>query len=438
MGMWQRIVLSGLCLVLLACASPLAPQATPTLPATATPLPASATPVPSATAIAATATALPASAQRPLHFQIINADAMDATPLVQIIERNAAMLGIDVLVSVRSPDGVYALVQAGLHDETVDAWIGHEYDVTQLQALGAIAQTPAPPLTVPHAPLFDEAVQPYTAQAVVPLAARNYLVSIVNTELLASAPLSTADMMGIGSRQLGRTRYRMAYSWPEGRWFATMLDKIGATQTFTDSASLLDSDLATIALQSLTELRTLGPREATTYVEATTDFIWYRVPYTLDTDVAIRRYEVYSDTLPISVAPPPIYTASGTSFLAPVDVVYGITTAWVRTDKEADLNRLLAQLQSPSAQADIVTQLRWLPVNTDAAGLLRDDPVWPALQSFLMDVRPQRYDALTICRWDVYESILPFVLLGDMRVSQGVESINARLPQCAEPGGFQP
>jgi hypothetical protein len=385
-----------------------------------------------------TATPEPTPVQRPLHLQIINADAMDATPLVQIVERNAAMLGIEVLVSVRSPDGVYALVQAGLRDETVDAWIGHEYDLTQLQALNAIAQTPAPPLTVPHAPLFDEALQTHASLGVVPLAARNYLVSIVNTELLASAPASTAEMMGIGARQLGRTRYRMAFSWPEGRWFATMLDSIGATQTLTSSASLLDPELATIALQSLAELRTLGPRDATTYVEATTDFIWYRVPYTLDTDVAIRRYETYSDTLPIAVAAPPLYTASGARLLAPVDVVYGIKSAWMRADKAVDLDRLLGQLQSQSAQADMVKQLRWLPVNGDAASLLRDDAIWPVLQSFIMDVRPQRYDALTICRWDVYESILPFVLLGDMSVSQGVESMNERLPQCAEPGGFQP
>ena len=93
MGIWQRFLLSGMCVMLLACANPLSPQATPTLPATATPVPVRATLAPSAT-VEATPTASPAPAQRPLHLQIINADAMDATPFVEIIQRNAAMLGI--------------------------------------------------------------------------------------------------------------------------------------------------------------------------------------------------------------------------------------------------------------------------------------------------------------------------------------------------------
>lgn len=394
------------------------------------PVPATATPVVEPTAVPLTPTPLPLA--NPLHIQVIRSDTNDPAPLVALIERNAAMLGIPVLVSVRSPDGVYGVVQAGIQTESVDAWIGSEYDLQQLQFLNAVQ--PGQPGTLPanHVPLFTEAVQYHATYAVTALAARNYLVAVYNTELMDQAPTTTAELMNLGAYVQGRISYRMAFSWPEGRWFAVLLDSMGATQTLTSSASLLDEESAVVALQSLTDLRTLGPRDATTYADATTDMIWWRAPYSWDGDAAIRRYEVYSDTMTMAVEPLPLYTASGQALRAPVDVVYAIPSVTARPEYAGDLQKLLTQLQSPLVQADLVRTMRWIPVNLDAQNSLQDDAVWPALAAIQGSLTAQHYDAVTICRWDVYESILPFVLLRDMSVRAGVEAINQKLTQCAE------
>ena len=266
------------------------PTPTPLAPTEiASPVPATATPVPAPTVAPPTQTPLPLT--YPLHIQVIRSDTNDPAPLVALIERNAAMLGIPVLVSVRSPDGVYGVVQAGIQTESVDAWIGSEYDLQQLQYLNAVQRGQPGTLPSNHVSLFDDAVQYHAEYAVTALAARNYLVAIYNTELMDQAPTTTAELMNLGAYVRGRIQYRMAFSWPEGRWFAMLLDSMGATDTLTSSASLLDEDAATVALQSLTELRTLGPRDATTYADATTDMIWWRAPYSWDGDAAIRRYE---------------------------------------------------------------------------------------------------------------------------------------------------
>jgi hypothetical protein len=62
------------------------------------------------------------------------------------------------------------------------------------------------------------------------------------------------------------------------------------------------------ALQSLVDLRTRQRRDATTDLESTTDFVNWRVPFTIDGDAAIRRYERHPDQLTVHFAPASLST----------------------------------------------------------------------------------------------------------------------------------
>jgi hypothetical protein len=45
----------------------------------------------------------------------------------------------------------------------------------------------------------------------------------------------------------------------------------------------------------------------------------------------------------------------------------------------------------------------------------------------------QVYTPALICRWDAYESILPFVLLREMRIDDGVRAMMLAIEACYTP-----
>jgi hypothetical protein len=99
----------------------------------------------------------------------------------------------------------------------VDVWIGTEYDLQQLEKLGVVAAN-APAIAVDHYPMYDRAVANNAKYMVMPIAARNYLVSISNSDLLAAIPATTADMMSINNQITGRA-LQNGFFCAEGRWF---------------------------------------------------------------------------------------------------------------------------------------------------------------------------------------------------------------------------
>lgn len=411
-----------------ACASnpPVAPTPLPSPVPTASPVP---SPLPTATRVAASPTV--SADTGPLVVRIIHADANTPQPLIDIITQTAVLQQIDIIYDVHSPDGTYALAAIPDKAPPVDVWIGTEYDLQQLARLGVVAQT-APALAVPHYAYIDDALQRNATLAAMPIALRNYLVSIGNDEYLDALPDTTAQVLGIGGMIQGRVRYKMAYPWPEGRWFAMMLDQLGAQNVLTQTNSVLPSDMLLTALTSLDEMRVLGPREATTYVEATSDFINWYVPYTIDGDAAIRRYEKYQENLPLIYAPPPTYSASGQRMMPAVDVVYAIIPQSVSAARRARVESFMAALQQPPAQIALFTAMRWIPINQDVmnTGELTASPLFVALMPFIPTLTTQAYDDTTICRWDAYEQVLPLVLLNDIKLQAGVDAINNALQAC--------
>ena len=211
----RLICITIIAAILISCTvlSPAAATATtqPPRPLTQTPLP-SQTP----TMVALSPTAAVPEKPAALQIRLIHDTTTNPQGMVDIITTTAQLTQQLVTVDVRSPDGTYALALDADPTVVPDVWIGSEYDLQQLIRLGVVA-TDTVTMRVAHYSYIDDALTRNSGSAVYPLALRNYLVSIGNSEFLDTLPDTTADVMGIGASIRGRVRYKMAYSWPSAR-----------------------------------------------------------------------------------------------------------------------------------------------------------------------------------------------------------------------------
>lgn len=430
----MKIVVHRLLTVLIllscvACAS--TPVTSP--PATAIPsrVPVTKTAIPATVKPVVTLTPEVVQPQGPLVIRVVADNSNSIQPIVDIITNTAKLSNIAVTVDPRSPDGTYAIAALPDFDSGVDMWIGTEYDLQQLIRLGVVAESSIA-IKVPHYDYVDEAVKRNSTVAVVPIALRNYLVGIGNKEYMDVLPGTTAELMGMSSMIRGKVRYKMAYPWPDGRLFSMMLDQLGASDVLTQTNSTLPADVLAPALKSMVDMRTLGPQDATTYVEATSNFINWYVPYTIDGDTAVRRYEKYKEELPLIFALPPLSSVTGRRMMPAVDVVYAIIPNTVTGERRTSVEAMATALQQPDAQAALFREMRWLPINRNLieSTTLSDDALFVALQPILPNLSTQQYNETVVCRWDAYEQILPLVLLEDIQIQAGVDAINTALQQC--------
>lgn len=428
--MWVRVVSICCGMLLVGCSfgRPADVRLTQTIvPATVARETQVATAVPTAT-LAPTVTATPMPVDTTLRVRVIAADATSYAPVVDIIEQAAQEIAIDVVVDVRSPDGALTLQQGYFPDDIVDLWVAGANDTWQLAQVGAISNAPIT-TDVPSYPFVAQATRNAIGGGVAPIAAQNYLISIYNTEILSSAPATTDQLLTMPGLLL-RPRYRMAYPWAEGRWFDSMMQELQATTVVSDGVQSINLDAATTAMQTLVDLRNLGPRDVTSYLEATTDFLYSRVPYTLDGDAALRRYQVFSDTLLLDYALPPVISASDSAWLPPIDVVYAVVPTDINVERRAQVLQLVQQLQRREAQDALYTQMRWIPIRNDILPSKPDDRLAGVLDQVGQLAGAQLYDDATMCRWDSYEQVLPFALLNIWKVSAAVDTLQELIEAC--------
>jgi len=429
--MWVRVVSLLLGVAILASCSFGRPT---TIKVTQTPSDVSitATQVPPTQVPTATPIPLPTSTTIPIdttiRIRVIAADTDSYQPLVAIIERAALDIDLDVVVDIRSPDGALALHQGVITGDVVDLWLANSFDLWQLAQIGAVS---AAPITsdVPLYPFATQGMAVAPVQGIAPLAAQNYLIGIYNTEILSSAPTTTTQLQAMPGLLI-RPRYRMAYAWAEGRWFDEIMQQMTATTVITDGVQTIDRDATITAVQTLVDLRSLGPRGATSYIESITDFLYSRVPYTLDGDAALRRYGVLSETLLLDYALPPLITASDTLWLPDVDVVYAAVPAEITPTRRTQVLALIQQLQKREVQGALFREMRWIPVRNDVLPTLTDDRLAIVLNQVGQLVDAQRYDEAIICRWDSYEQVLPFALLKVWRIDAVVTALESALATC--------
>lgn len=426
--MWVRVVLilCGMWLVGCSFGRPADVQST-ALPITATVPTITETVEPTVTTIP-TLTVTPAPVDTTIRVRIVAADRNSYAPVIDIIERAAQTIDLDVAVDIRSPDGTLVLQQGYLANDRIDVWIASAADTWQLGRVGAISSAPIT-TDVPSYSFVAQLNRDMVVGGIAPIAAHNYFISIYNTEILSSVPTTTNQVQSMPGLLL-RPRYRMAFPWAEGRWFDAMMQAVQATSVISDGVQSIDADAATSAMQTLVDLRTLGPRDATSYIESTTDFLNSRVPYTIDGDAALRRYAVLSDTLLLDYALPPVLSVSDTLWLPPIDMVYAVLPANIDGDRRAQVLLLIQQLQRRDAQNYLYEEMRWIPIRNDVLSAKSDDRLAAVLDQVGQLADAQVYDDATICRWDSYEQVLPFALLKIWRIPVAVEALQKQVETC--------
>ena len=435
----RKQFLTGLCVsfFILSCSVPNVRNESPTDVVTPQPTHTH-TPVPPTIAAVPVPTSTPqgiaGSAESPLRIQIIQSDLNSDASLTLLLVEASQRANLHVNVDVHSADGAYALAQDAELSQSVDAWIGTEYDVAQLRLSNSIA-TDVVTTDDSMYGFARQVIAQHPQLAIHPLAARNYLIGMGNTDLLQPIPVSTDEMLRIDRNTRGRTRYDMAFAWAEGRWLDAYVALFEPAATSMTASQPPSEDTLRQVLGTYTSLRTLGPREATSYQESIVDFVNWRVPYTLDGDAAIRRYAVYSPTLTLSYALPPVYTAVGMPLNPPIDVVSFIRSTNDRPGARDAYNTLLNALRDRPAQQQMLTTLRWIPLSAQTFDGV-DSATYPEvtiLAAIAPQLSAQAYTPALICRWDAYESILPFVLLRQMRIDDGVRAMKLAIEACYTP-----
>lgn len=382
----------------------------------------------------ATNTAIPQITTTPIpvdttvRVRVIAADTDTYAPIIEIVERAADAINLDVIVDVRSPDGALALQQGYIPGDVVDVWIASAFDVWQLAQIGALSSAPITS-DIPMYQFGEQGKREFANRGVAPIAAQNYFISIYNTEILSSAPATTEQLQAMPGL-LVRPRYRMAFPWAEGRWFDEVMSQLTATTVLSDGVQAINPDSASTAIQTMVNLRALGPRDATTYLESTTDFLYSRVPYTIDGDAALRRYAVLSDTLLLDYALPPVLSATNTMWLPDVDVVYAAIPDGVSTERRNQVLLLIRQLQRGETQRELFRQLRWIPVRNDVLPNVQDDKLAVVLETVGQLVNAQIYNDAVICRWDSYEQVLPLALLKIRPISVVLDTLDELITNC--------
>ncbi|MBM4412335.1 MAG: extracellular solute-binding protein [Chloroflexi bacterium] len=378
-----------------------------------TPIPATDTPVPDV---------------RPLKIRIIAPDTSTYTQMVEIIGTSAMNSDIDVDVDVRSPDGALALQQGVLPDDRVDVWIANSYDLWQLVQINAVSRRSIAS-DVPMYASLEQRKAFHDMYGIAPIALNNYFIGIYNTDILTQAPTSLTQLQNMPGLVI-RPRYRVAHAWAEGRWFDAMMNQFDATSVLTNGIQAIDTESTIAAMQTLVDLRALGPRDVTSYAESTTDFYNSRVPFTLDGDAALRRYNVISDSLILDYTLPPLIESTDSSWLPAVDVVYAIIPENVQDERREQAVELIRSLRTRDVQQAIFQSMRMIPVRNDVLSQLTDDRLATVLHEVAQQADVQWYDDATVCRWDAYEQVLPFALLKIWRVPVAVESLAELVAAC--------
>ncbi|GAB4208038.1 MAG: extracellular solute-binding protein [Roseiflexaceae bacterium] len=422
------LVVAGLCVLLAGCTiTPLpntpTPPPLPTARPTQAPRPTSAPPV----------TEEPARTPPPAALRIWAAvrEPQEAA-LRRMLEETAAAAQIEVSVTTRSPDALYADLTADrLAGEPMPdlVWASQE-ELALLQRDGllqpaqdGVAAADLLPATVIGATIGGQ-------RWGTPVAASGALLLLYNKQLTSDVPATTDELI-VRSRALNRDgQTGLVAGWAEPRWFVALLTGYGGALVGADGAPTLDTPEMLSALNLLKELRVAGPDSPSTYADNARLFRRGNAAYALDGDWALDSYRQYTDTLELGIARMPVVPATGRVAAPPLNGLYLMYSSELAGTRLEQARALALALLQPAAQSRVARDLGVLPA-------LRSALADPALQQQpgLAAAAAQTDGALGLpadkrlrCAWDALALWLPAVLLDE----QTPEQATARMQQDAQ------
>jgi maltose-binding protein MalE len=427
-----------LAVLIVACA---APPTTPTPQPSVTAVPRASTAPPSPsprvapTAGRATPSPVPARIARPAPLTLWAAAPEERAQTLRSLLLDAAhVAGVDVVVSVKSADGLSADVRAatlaGLPLPDV-VW-GNQDDLGILQRAGALRPTVDGLNVDDFLPAVVEGATLRGERWGTPVAAQGFLLLLSNRMLADAAP-DTSDELIARARSLdGRDSYGIVAGWAEARWFAAWLNGYGGAVLDATGAPNLDTPETIAALNLVKELRVAGPPPPSSYEQGARLFRDGQAAFAIDGDWSLERYRAYSETLDLQIAPMPRVNATGRRAAGPLGgtyLMYGPGLAGERLEAAYRLGRTLTL---PELQDRLARDLELLPALN--AALDRPEVAnKPALAAAAVTARDAPgippLDELR-CAWDAIEAALPLAILDDLTPAEAAARMQEQAVAC--------
>lgn len=417
------------CLMLAACSPTPAPTPTAS-PAAAT---VSASPRPTVTPAA---TIAPAPTPEPGALILWATIAPEQAPALQkLIDDLATPLGIQVMVTAKTSDGLQADLRALALAKlaTPDLIIGSQGDMGLLQR-GNLIQ-PADDGLDPGA--FVPAVASNATfggnRWGTPLATTGYLLLLYNKKMVSTPPRTTDELINQARAQTAGDTYGLVAGWAEARWFVAWLAGYGGAALDANNNITIDGPASISALNLLKELRASGPPAPSTYAEGASLFRRGYAAMAIDGDWALPRYRAATDTLDLGVAPMPIVPATGNVAAPPLNGLYLMYGSTLATKQATAVRQLGAALAQPAAQERVAAELGLLPARIDALGsqAVQNNQVLAAAAVQLQNAAPVPPTAPLRCAWSAIEAQLPSVLVGEQPQEAASYQMQVNAVACA-------
>ena len=408
------------------------PTPVPSAMPTATPKP---TPAPPPPTEAPPVTALPQPTPEPSALSVWAVGTRAQTETLQrVIEGAAAQAGVEVSVTVKSPDTLQADVRsnalAGLPQP--DLFWGSQEDLGMLQRDNLIV--PA------DDGQSDDAFIPATVAAATldgqrwgtPVAADGFLLLLYNKKIADAAP-QTTDALIVASRDIKNSgKVGLVSAWAEPRWFTAWVTGEGGSMVGLDGAPTLDTPQSLAALNLLKELRVGGPSTPSTYDDGVTLFTQGGAAFNIDGNWAIDDYRQYTDTLDLGVARMPLVPGTGRIATPPLNGVYLMYGKALPAIRRPKAEALAQALLAPAGQAAIVRELRMLPAKMAALGAeaVQSDPVLSQAAAQLEGAVGLPATKAMRCAFRALQVVLPSVLLDEWTPEQAAQRMQADAVAC--------
>ncbi len=428
------LVAAGLCALLAAC-EPTPPPTTPTaVPPTARPTeaprPTSAPPV----------TDEPAPTPRPAALRIwAAAREPQEAGLRRVLEEAAAAAQIEVSVTTRSPDALYADLAADLlaGEPAPDLVWASQEELALFQRDGLLLPAEDGVSTADLLPATVIGAESGGQRWGTPVAASGALLLLYNKKLTGDAPATTDELI-VRSRALsGGEQAGLVAGWAEPRWFVALLAGYGGALIDADGAPTLDTPETLAALNLLKELRVAGPESPSTYADNARLFRRGDAAYALDGDWALDSYRQYTDTLELGVAAMPVVPATGRAAAPPLNGVYLMYTRDLAGARLDQARALATALLQPAAQARIAQELGLLPALRSALAdpAIQQQPALAAAAAHAEEALGLPADKELRCAWDALAIWLPSVLLDEQPPDQAAARMQQDAETCASEAG---
>lgn len=263
----------------------------------------------------------------------------------------------------------------------------------------------------------------------VPTTYGNHLMLFYNKNLVAEAPLNTADLIAAAKKNTDakNNRYGLVFFQNEPFWLVPFVGAFGGwpLRVETDGTTVLElnSDAmknALVYIQRLKNVDKIIPKECD-YDCAKGLFLEGKAAFTINGDWSVKEYQAkLGDNL--GMAPLPILSETGKPLTPMVSGRYVFVNAQLADNKKDAVKKFLSYLTSREIQIEVAERLGRIPSTSEAL----NDPKVATLKSIqpliaaAANGRPMPAQTEMRAAWDAMRPVQQKIMSGDLTAEAGV------------------